>query len=135
MNTKRKREFPAGLWAFAGFLQIILHIGLRRITEQELASLNEVRKAKILQDINISRARQQVLNVNSQIHVRRSTHRVEQDIRQVELKDLQIEIRKLKVLEMQRKLGLNAAEFETVGYNNDDFADANGLQRYEDRPR
>lgn len=134
MNTKRNQQ-AAGLWAVANFLQIVLNIGLRRITEQDQASLNQVRKAKIVQDISISRTRQQVLSINSQIHVRRSTHKVESDIRNVELADLKIEIQRLKVLELQKKLGLNTQEFAAVGYNTNDFADANGLQRYEDRPR
>lgn len=131
----RKNHTAAGLWAIVNLMQITLNITHRRLSEAERMSLTQMRKAKLVQDISISRTRQEVLTTNLNINVRRSSHKIEQDIREVELDDLKIEMQKLKVLEMRKKLGITDSEFEALSYNSAEFSESAGLQRYEDRPR
>lgn len=130
----RKNNTAAGLWAIVNLMQITLNITHRRLSEAERMSLTQMRKAKLAQDISISRTRQQALTTNLNINVRRSSHKVEQDVRNVELADLQIEMQKLKILEMQKKLGITTSEFEVAGYSLDNYTAPN-MVKYEDRPR
>jgi len=128
--TRRRSSFETTLWGITNLCQIVMNIFLRRENEREQRSLNEWRALKIRQDIAISRTRQAVLTTNANIHIRRSEHRIEQDVRQVEVKDLQIELQKLKIMELKRKLGLTDDEFAALGYEDPNpYLDQNGVKK------
>lgn len=129
MSRKNKSVFLAGLKVVTTFVGIVE----KYQNESKRYTLNELRKAKLAQEINISRVRQQVLLTNLQINVRRSTHKIEQDMRKVELQDYQIEMQKLKVMEMQKKLGITTDEF-SADYDSEAGAPAE-LVRYAERTR
>lgn len=128
--TRRKSSLSALLWAGANLCNIFLGISNRIWAEQQRAELDRLRAAKIVQDIAISRTRQDVLTTNKNIHVRRSEHKIEQDVRKVELDDLQIELQKLKVLELAKKLGVTVSDFEAGNYEDPDrYCQENGIKK------
>ena len=128
--TRKKASATEGLWAIANLCNIFLGIADRTWSAQERADLDKVRKAKILQDISISRTRQQILTTNANIHVRRSAHKIEQDARDVELRDLKIELQRLKIMEKCRELGITQEQFEAEAYEDPNlYCDHNGIKR------
>jgi hypothetical protein len=114
-------------------MNVFLKIADRRMTEAERMTLNTMRKAKIAQDIQISRSRQKAVELNTHIRVARWEATNAQDNNKVVLQDLNIELQKLKVMKMRRELGITDDEFEALGYDLNDFADSAGIQRPPER--
>ena len=131
--TRRNTSITSTLWAFSNLCNIFMKIFIRRETEAERYSLNAWRKAKIAQDIRISRTREDALKVTTGIHVRRWESQNASDNNKVMLQDLNIEVQKLKIMELRRKLGLTDEEFRALGYDINDYADSAGLPHPESR--
>lgn len=114
----------------AALCQILMKIFLRRAAEAQRADLADVRRAKIVQDIAISRTRQQVMTTNTAIHVRRSEPKIDQDHLKVDELNGKIELQRLKILELEKKLGISHGDqFEADNYSLEAQAEAAGLQR------
>ncbi len=128
--TRRKSSFTNVLFAFANLCNIFLGITDRTWSAQQRAELDRLRAAKVVQDISISKTRQEVLTTNKAIHVRRSAHIIEQDVRKVELADLKIELQRLKVLELAKKLGISEDIINAQNYDDpDEYCKQNGIKR------
>lgn len=128
--SRRKSSLTNVLLATARLCNIFLGVTDRVWSAQQRAELDRLRAAKVVQDISISKTRQEVLTTNKNIQVRRAAHIVEKDIRNVEIADLKIELQRLKVLELSRKLGINVADFEAAGYEDpNEYCDRNGIRK------
>ena len=128
--TRRKSSATNVLWAFANLCNIFLGITDRTWSAAERAKLDQLRAAKIVQDISISKTRQEVLTTNKNIHVRRSEHVIEQDVRKVEIADLKIELQRLKVLELAKKLGISEEQITAQNYEDpEEYCKKNGIRR------
>lgn len=128
----KRYGFTYALNGIANLCQIVMKIGLRRIQEAQRADLGDVRRAKIVEDTKLVRLRQQALTTNTAIHVRRSEPKIDQEHVKIDELNLKIELQKLKILELQRKLGIpddGQPTFEAANYSLEDHADQAGLQR------
>jgi len=107
-----------------------MNIYLRRTNEAERRTLNAWRALKIQQDIRSSQTRQQAVTLNSNIKVRRFEAQNSQDNNKVVIQDLQIEMQKLKIMELQKKLGISTSDFLALDYTDpEQYCKDNGIKK------
>lgn len=118
------------LLGISNLCQIVMNIYLRRTNEAERRTLNAWRALKIQQDIRSSQTRQQAVTLNSNIKVRRFEAQNSQDNNKVVIQDLQIEMQKLKIMELQKKLGISTSDFLALDYTDpEQYCKDNGIKK------